>query len=228
MPSCAASGCSARRSGPSWDDAGVGRSRATDAPVVRRPRGPHRPRDAPVRADARGEPERSSRSDRGGHASVARPLRPGAARRAVPHRASVRRRGPPGQAGRGRGLSRRAGRPVARRPRPNAGRRARRHGSGGPRLGEDRHQGPARSRGVQQRSAESSGAKDEQDALVYGSPPFDEPVLAWQRCIYTKGAFNLLADGPYDEDVEAISRELDADKRAKMTQALAQLPRSAD
>ena len=30
---------------------------------------------------------------------------------------------------------------------------------------------------------------------VYGSPPFDEPVLAWQRCIYSKGPFNLLADG---------------------------------
>ena len=57
---------------------------------------------------------------------------------------------------------------------------------------------------------------------VYGSPPFDEPVLAWQRCIISKGPFNLLCDGPYDEDVETISRELDGDKRAKMTQALAQ------
>jgi peptide/nickel transport system substrate-binding protein len=57
---------------------------------------------------------------------------------------------------------------------------------------------------------------------VYGSPPFDEPVLAWQRCIYSKGPFNLLADGPYDEDVDTISRELDAEKRARMTQALGQ------
>src|SRR5206468_1581486 len=57
---------------------------------------------------------------------------------------------------------------------------------------------------------------------VYGSPPFDEPVLGWQRCIHSKGAFNLLCDGPYDEDVDTISRELDADKRARMTQALAQ------
>ncbi len=57
---------------------------------------------------------------------------------------------------------------------------------------------------------------------VYGSPPFDEPVLAWQRCIYSKGPFNLLADGPYDEDVDTISRELDADRRARMTQALGQ------
>jgi len=57
---------------------------------------------------------------------------------------------------------------------------------------------------------------------VYGSPPFDEPVLAWQRCIYSKGPFNLLADGPYDEDVDTISRELDGEKRARMTQALGQ------
>jgi ABC-type transport system substrate-binding protein len=57
---------------------------------------------------------------------------------------------------------------------------------------------------------------------VYGSPPFDEPVLAWQRCIYSKGPFNLLADGPYDEDVDTISRELDVEKRARMTQALGQ------
>jgi peptide/nickel transport system substrate-binding protein len=57
---------------------------------------------------------------------------------------------------------------------------------------------------------------------VYGSPPFDEPVLAWQRCIYSKGPFNLLCDGPYDEDVDTISRELDGEKRARMSQALGQ------
>jgi len=57
---------------------------------------------------------------------------------------------------------------------------------------------------------------------VYGSPPFDEPVLAWQRAIYSKGPFNLLADGPYDEDIDTISRELDVDKRARATHALAQ------
>src|SRR5262249_47013096 len=50
---------------------------------------------------------------------------------------------------------------------------------------------------------------------VYGSPPFDEPVLAWQRAIYSKGPFNLLADGPYDEDIDTISRELDVEKRAR-------------
>jgi ABC-type transport system substrate-binding protein len=57
---------------------------------------------------------------------------------------------------------------------------------------------------------------------VYGSPPFDEPVLGWQRAIHSKGAFNILCDGVYDEDVDTISRELDADKRARMQQALAQ------
>jgi peptide/nickel transport system substrate-binding protein len=57
---------------------------------------------------------------------------------------------------------------------------------------------------------------------VYGSPPFDEPVLAWQRAIYSKGAFNILCDGLHDEEVDTISRELDAEKRARLTQALGQ------
>src|SRR5206468_8921357 len=46
---------------------------------------------------------------------------------------------------------------------------------------------------------------------VYGSPPFDEPVLAWSRVLHSKGAFNLLCDGPYDEDIETAMKELDAD-----------------
>jgi peptide/nickel transport system substrate-binding protein len=57
---------------------------------------------------------------------------------------------------------------------------------------------------------------------VYGSPPFDEPVLAWNRIIHSKGAFNLLAEGPFDEDIETIMREFDAEKRARMTQNLGQ------
>ncbi len=57
---------------------------------------------------------------------------------------------------------------------------------------------------------------------VYGSPPFDEPVLAWQRAVHSKGAFHLLCDGPYDEEVDAILREVDAEKRARMTQAVGQ------
>ncbi len=57
---------------------------------------------------------------------------------------------------------------------------------------------------------------------VYGSPPFDEPVLAWQRIIHSKGAFNLLCDGPYDEDIDTIARELDAEKRARLTRDLGQ------
>jgi len=57
---------------------------------------------------------------------------------------------------------------------------------------------------------------------VYGSPPFDEPVLAWQRAVHSKGAFHLLCDGPYDEEVDAILREVDAEKRARMTHAVGQ------
>ena len=57
---------------------------------------------------------------------------------------------------------------------------------------------------------------------VYGSPPFDEPVLAWQRIIHTKGAFNLLCEGPYDEDIDTIARELDAERLAKLTHDLGQ------
>jgi peptide/nickel transport system substrate-binding protein len=57
---------------------------------------------------------------------------------------------------------------------------------------------------------------------VYGSPPFDEPVLAWSRIIHSKGAFNLLCDGPYDEDIETIMKEFDPDKRTRLTHDLGQ------
>ncbi len=57
---------------------------------------------------------------------------------------------------------------------------------------------------------------------VYGSPPFDEPSLAWQRAVWSRGAFSLLAEGPYDEDINTILRELDADKRARMTHEIGQ------
>jgi peptide/nickel transport system substrate-binding protein len=57
---------------------------------------------------------------------------------------------------------------------------------------------------------------------VYGAPPYDEPVAGWERVIHSKGAFNLLLDGTYDEDIDAIMREFDADRRAKMTHALGQ------
>lgn len=57
---------------------------------------------------------------------------------------------------------------------------------------------------------------------VYGSPPFDEPGLAWQRTIWSKGAFNILAEGPYDQDINTILGELDATKRVTLTQALGQ------
>ncbi len=57
---------------------------------------------------------------------------------------------------------------------------------------------------------------------VYASPPFEEPGLVWQRAVWTKGAFNLLCEGPYDEDIDAILRELDAGKRTKLTHDLGQ------
>jgi peptide/nickel transport system substrate-binding protein len=57
---------------------------------------------------------------------------------------------------------------------------------------------------------------------TYGSPPFDEPSLAWQRAVHSKGAFNILAEGPYDEEIDTILREIDPDKRTKLTQALGQ------
>jgi peptide/nickel transport system substrate-binding protein len=57
---------------------------------------------------------------------------------------------------------------------------------------------------------------------VYASPPFDEPSLGWQRTIWTKGAFNLLAEGPFDEDLNTILREVDADRRGKLTHDLGQ------
>ena len=57
---------------------------------------------------------------------------------------------------------------------------------------------------------------------VYGSPPFDEPSLVWQRAIWTKGTFNILAEGPYDQDLDAILAELDDARRAKLTRDLGQ------
>jgi len=57
---------------------------------------------------------------------------------------------------------------------------------------------------------------------VYASPPFDEPSLGWQRTIWSKGAFNLLCDGPYDEDLDVTLREVNAEKRAKLTHDLGQ------
>jgi peptide/nickel transport system substrate-binding protein len=57
---------------------------------------------------------------------------------------------------------------------------------------------------------------------VYAGPAFDEPVLVWQRAAHTKGGFNLLCEGPYDDDIDGILRELDADKRSRLSQALGQ------
>jgi peptide/nickel transport system substrate-binding protein len=57
---------------------------------------------------------------------------------------------------------------------------------------------------------------------VYGAPPYDEPVAGWERVAHSKAAFNLLLDGAYDADIETAVRELDADKRAKLTRDLGQ------
>jgi len=57
---------------------------------------------------------------------------------------------------------------------------------------------------------------------VYGSPPYDEPVAGWERVIHSKAAFNLLLDGTYDEDIDVAMRELDPDKRARLTHDLGQ------
>ena len=57
---------------------------------------------------------------------------------------------------------------------------------------------------------------------VYGSPPFDEPVAGWERVLHSKGAFNLLLDGAYDEEIDVTMRELDPERRAKLTSALGQ------
>ena len=57
---------------------------------------------------------------------------------------------------------------------------------------------------------------------VYGGPPFDEPLAAWERVLHSKSAFNLLLDGTYDEDIDAAMREFDVDRRAKLTRDLGQ------
>ena len=57
---------------------------------------------------------------------------------------------------------------------------------------------------------------------VYGSPPYDEPVAGWERVIHAKGAFNLLLDGIFDEEIDAAMREFDAGKRLKLTRDIGQ------
>ena len=49
----------------------------------------------------------------------------------------------------------------------------------------------------------------------------DEASLNWQLGINTKGTFNLLAEGPWDDQLQAIASELDPDKRTRLTVALA-------
>jgi ABC-type transport system substrate-binding protein len=57
---------------------------------------------------------------------------------------------------------------------------------------------------------------------VYGGPPFDEPLAAWERVLHSKSAFNLLIDGAYDEDIDAAMREFDVERRVRLTRDLGQ------
>jgi len=57
---------------------------------------------------------------------------------------------------------------------------------------------------------------------VYGAPPFDEPVAGWERVLTAKSAFNLLLDGAYDAEIDAAVREMDVDKRARLTRDIGQ------
>lgn len=47
-------------------------------------------------------------------------------------------------------------------------------------------------------------------------------MAGWERVIHSKGAFNLLLDGAYDEEIDAIMREFDAEKRIKLSRDLGQ------
>jgi len=63
--------------------------------------------------------------------------------------------------------------------------------------------------------------KSDVTGQLYAPPsPLDEPSLLWNRCIYTKGALYLLAEGPFDQQLEAISAELNQEKRTALTTAL--------
>jgi len=55
-------------------------------------------------------------------------------------------------------------------------------------------------------------------AFPYGAPgPLDEASLSWQRTLWIKGTFYLLAESPeYDKAVEAILRETEYEKRNKL------------
>src|SRR5262249_20383300 len=76
--------------------------------------------------------------------------------------------------------------------------------------------------GIRKFGPKSRNRKTNRTHWVYGSPPFDEPVLAWQRVLHSKGAFNLLCEGPYDEDIDTASKELNPERRAKLTHDLGQ------
>jgi ABC-type transport system substrate-binding protein len=47
-------------------------------------------------------------------------------------------------------------------------------------------------------------------------------VIGWQRAFHSKGAFNLLLDGAFDEEIDATAREFDPERRAKLTHDVGQ------
>jgi len=60
------------------------------------------------------------------------------------------------------------------------------------------------------------------DRLVVAVGQWGTETPGWERVIHSKGAFNLLLDGAYDEDIDAAMRGFDPERRAKLTQALGQ------
>ena len=72
--------------------------------------------------------------------------------------------------------------------------------------------------------------KTDKTFSVYGSPPFDEPVVGWERSLTPRARSISLARGAYDEEIDAAMKEIDAEKRARLTrddrpEALRRLPR---
>jgi hypothetical protein len=62
----------------------------------------------------------------------------------------------------------------------------------------------------------------ERDEDVDVQAPLRRDVPRELRGVHSKGAFNLLLDGTYDQDVDIAMREMDAEKRARLTHDLGQ------
>ena len=188
------------------DDAGP-RGLLPDVPVGRRSEGPEEPGER-AQGAAGAEPGRQQEDDRQraleGHGlgdavlvlvlPVPQGLQQGLEGPAL--RSRARQEAP------GRGRSRRR----LRGPRESPGhdlraRRAGHDGGGRARLGEDRHQGPARARGLQQLPAQEPRAQDEQDALGLRLAALRRARPGLAALHLLEGRLqSALADGPYDEE----------------------------